>query len=151
MRTSLYRHFDAGGRLLYIGISKAHLSRLVFHKRTATWYWDIARIEIEHFETFEDAKFAEAEAISEESPLYNLQGIPGRCARGHYPGRTKVMTPEREKEAGRLINEGKRGNEVWRALEPLPGPPISRAAYYVWQKKHDGDRSKDRKRKYRIG
>lgn len=80
-----------------------------------------------------------------------VAGMKRAKERGEPHGRAKVMTPEREKEAARLLSEGVRGNEVWRKLEPLPGPPISRAAYYVWQKKHDGDRRTDRKRKYRIG
>lgn len=152
VRTSLYRHFDTAGVLLYVGISKAHLHRLVFHKKTASWYWDIARIEIEHFESIGDALSAEAVAIREEKPLYNKTTLNRMRPRStENIGRKRSVTPEREAAALEMMNCGQRGNEVWRELQKMPGPPISRAAYYNWQKKQDGQRSSDRKRKYRFG
>ena len=36
-----------------------------------------------------------------------------------------------------MLRLGKRGNEVWEALKPLSEVPISRAAYFAWQKLWD--------------
>ncbi len=76
-RTSLYRHFDAEGNLLYIGISKSHMTRLGQHQHGSHWFWDITRIEIEYFETREDAVTAEALAIAKEKPRHNTQHARG--------------------------------------------------------------------------
>lgn len=67
---SLYRHFDASGQLLYVGISKNALCRLGGHKN-ATWYRDLARISVEHHKSRAHALYAEAIAIRDEKPLYN--------------------------------------------------------------------------------
>jgi DNA invertase Pin-like site-specific DNA recombinase len=66
-----------------------------------------------------------------------VSGIRRAKERGDPHGRAKVMTPERIAAATEMLEGGTRGNEVWHALKPLPGPPISRAAYYNWQKKFD--------------
>lgn len=74
-RTSLYRHYDASGRLLYVGVSLAHIRRLCDHRRHSCWYWDIARIEVEHYPTTDDALIAETAAIRAEKPLYNQRSV----------------------------------------------------------------------------
>lgn len=71
MKTSLYRHYDADGVLLYVGISLNHLARLGGHKSSSHWFWDITRVDIEHFETRGIAEAAEMLAIREEKPLHN--------------------------------------------------------------------------------
>jgi DNA invertase Pin-like site-specific DNA recombinase len=77
-----------------------------------------------------------------------VSGIRRAKERGDPHGRAKTMTPEREAAATELLNNGVRGNEVWEALKPLPGPPISRAAYYVWQKQYDDKRALEREQQY---
>jgi DNA-binding MarR family transcriptional regulator len=71
MKTSLYRHFDSEGILLYVGVSLSQLNRLQQHSRNAKWFDKITSVTIEHFETRELALEAEAIAIMEEEPLYN--------------------------------------------------------------------------------
>lgn len=73
-----------------------------------------------------------------------VTGIKRKQERGEQHGRKKTMTPEREAEADRILGEGARGDEVWQAMKPLPGPPISRAAYYVWQKAYDERKALER-------
>lgn len=68
----LYRHFNADGELLYAGISLSTFVRLAQHKSTATWYDDIATVEIEKFPTREEAMMAETLAIQNENPAYNI-------------------------------------------------------------------------------
>jgi hypothetical protein len=70
-RTSLYRHFDAKGQLLYVGVSLSHVARLGQHRSKSGWYWDIAWVDVQHFETRERALYAEAIAIRDEKPLHN--------------------------------------------------------------------------------
>ncbi len=69
----LYRHFDQGGILLYVGIALNPVYRLSQHRNTSPWYWSIARIEISRFETREESEAAERDAIQNERPLFNLR------------------------------------------------------------------------------
>lgn len=71
MRTALYRHFDAAGALLYVGISLDTIQRTRQHRQGAHWYERIARIEIEWFSTRPLAMTAEAIAIAKEVPECN--------------------------------------------------------------------------------
>lgn len=74
MTASLYRHFDAAGRLLYVGISLNALSRLSQHKSESSWFFNITRVEIEQHPTRAAAAAAEIEAIRTEDPLHNVMG-----------------------------------------------------------------------------
>lgn len=76
VKTSLYRHFDADGRLLYVGISKNAVARLNGHS-AKSWYGEIASVTIEHHKSRAHALYAEALAIQDEGPIYNkAQPIP---------------------------------------------------------------------------
>ena len=68
--TALYRHFDASGRLLYVGIALSPLQRLASHQQS-TWCNDIVRIEIVRFSTRDEAISAERSARKSENPLHN--------------------------------------------------------------------------------
>ncbi len=70
MTCQLYRHFDAAGDLLYVGISLSAVSRLSQHKNSA-WFAEIKRVEIEHYPTRDEALDMEALAIRNENPRYN--------------------------------------------------------------------------------
>ena len=72
--TELYRHFDADGKLLYVGISFSTLARLAQH-RNSGWFNRIRRIDIESFATRIEALKAEKIAIRTEAPEYNKAGI----------------------------------------------------------------------------
>lgn len=68
----LYRHFDAKGKLLYVGISLSATYRLSQHKQASPWFGEIARVEIEKCETRAQALEKERVAIVEEKPTHNL-------------------------------------------------------------------------------
>lgn len=70
--TKLYRHFDAEGRLLYVGISLGVLHRLAQHMNGSHWAEGIARVEVESFPTRGAALAAERTAIRTEQPLHNV-------------------------------------------------------------------------------
>ena len=81
--TSLYRHFDREGRLLYVGISMNVFARLAQHRRESHWYSQITRVEIEHFDSREEVLAAEGEAIRGENdhpPLFGQSSMTRRPA-----------------------------------------------------------------------
>lgn len=70
--TALYRHFDAAGSLLYVGISLCVVTRLRQHRRDAHWFTEIARIDVEWHPSREAACDAEFAAIRSEKPRHNI-------------------------------------------------------------------------------
>lgn len=72
MRTALYRHWNADGELLYVGISLKPFQRLDQHKNNSHWYGDIANVSVEYFDTRSLAEDAERVAINKEKPLHNI-------------------------------------------------------------------------------
>jgi len=73
-RTSLYRHFDENGTLLYVGIARDPDHRAALHAHTARWYQYSTRCEVEWHETRDEALRAERVAIADEGPLFNISG-----------------------------------------------------------------------------
>lgn len=69
--TALYRHWDEGGQLLYVGIALSPTYRLRKHKSSA-WFRRIALITVEWLASRELASAAEVLAIKSEGPLENL-------------------------------------------------------------------------------
>ncbi len=70
---TLYRHFDAQGNLLYVGITNYEPKRRMEHKLSAKWFKEIARVETAEFDTREQAAAAEIAAILVEKPLHNIE------------------------------------------------------------------------------
>ena len=68
---TLYRFFDGSGTLLYVGISCSALRRFLEHKNEKSWWPEIARSTLEHFDTRQQALDAEKAAIQKEKPKYN--------------------------------------------------------------------------------
>jgi len=68
----LYRHYHPSGDLLYVGISLEPLRRQDRHTKAAGWRNMICRIVIEPFATREEALAAEARAIRDEFPKFNV-------------------------------------------------------------------------------
>lgn len=68
--TRLYRHYGAGGVLLYVGVSLSAVIRLYQH-RTSSWIHDVVRVDIQTYPTRAAALAAECEAIKCEKPMHN--------------------------------------------------------------------------------
>ena len=68
MKTALYRHYDATGALLYVGITADPMGRFGAHSRNSGWFTRVARIEIMWFDDREAALLAERKAITDEKP-----------------------------------------------------------------------------------
>jgi predicted GIY-YIG superfamily endonuclease len=74
--TALYRHFDADGKLLYVGISLSVVARLARHVNGSHWARQITMITIEWHSGRPEALAAEAAAIVAERPAFNIAGVP---------------------------------------------------------------------------
>mgnify|MGYP003647139781 CR=1 FL=1 len=72
MITSLYRHFDHEGALLYVGISLSWPARTKQHAHGSRWFDLVAKVEIERFPTRAAALEAERQAIKSEKPKFNI-------------------------------------------------------------------------------
>lgn len=72
--TTLYRLFDGGGNLLYVGISNAAARRLLEHSNTREWWGEVYFVGFEKFASREAAAAAELAAIREERPRHNVVG-----------------------------------------------------------------------------
>lgn len=75
-RVSVYRFFNKEGELLYVGMSRDPDKRERAHSRNAadTWYPKAVRRNIVWYNDRIAAEKAEMEAITNESPLFNIQG-----------------------------------------------------------------------------
>src|SRR5687767_14669939 len=69
---SLYRFYDAAGRLLYIGITVDVTIRWSSHTRGKPWWKDVVRATVEHHPNRAAVLAAEEAAIKAEKPLYNV-------------------------------------------------------------------------------
>lgn len=71
----LYRHWSHDGQLLYVGVSLSAAARLSQH-RDKPWFDQIAEVTVQTHPSREEAVRAEAEAIRDERPVYNIVGNP---------------------------------------------------------------------------
>lgn len=69
---TLYRFFDGGGRLLYVGRTIAPARRWREHERGKPWFEDVASLTREVHATAEAVDAAERAAIASENPLHNI-------------------------------------------------------------------------------
>lgn len=72
--TALYRLYDDRGVLLYVGISFSALRRFSEHAQEKVWWPLVSAITVQRYATRAEALVAEARAIIQECPLYNLHG-----------------------------------------------------------------------------
>lgn len=71
-RTAVYKHYDAAGLLLYVGVAADPYSRDRQHRRDSPWYHHIASTSVVWFETREEALAVERKTIVQERPLHNF-------------------------------------------------------------------------------
>lgn len=71
-QTTLYRHFNAAGELLYVGISINAFERFKQHSSDKKWIDHVANMTIERFPNRNLALKAEKSAIQKEKPKYNI-------------------------------------------------------------------------------
>ena len=71
-RTALYRMFDAGRALLYIGVSNNFGYRWKQHASAQSWWPEVQRQTVEWYPNRKDAEAAEVAAIKAEGPRHNI-------------------------------------------------------------------------------
>lgn len=95
---SVYRCFDHDGALLYVGVSVNAIQRIGQHQsEKKPWFHEVARVEIEHFESRLLAAEAEVAAIQNERPAYNIKDAD--------PVRRAQLQEEREARDARFREE----------------------------------------------
>jgi hypothetical protein len=117
VKTALYRHFDADGLLLYVGISLHSIQRTMQHKLGARWFEQIAQIAIEWHPSREAALACEAIAIARENPAFNVQR-PLKLVEQPKPAKAK---PEPRKVRGLLYGFTLKDKESWGVFHPASG------------------------------
>ena len=78
MTQTLYRHFDANNNLLYIGVSSRISQRIKEHSIHSSWWKNVSKITLEHFETRKEVLEAERNAIIAEQPKHNIKHKNGK-------------------------------------------------------------------------
>lgn len=73
---ALYRVFTKDGDLLYVGCSMTPLNRVTAHCKRQPWRRLIASVQVEWHETWDKAREAEAVAIRDEMPIWNVHHKP---------------------------------------------------------------------------
>jgi predicted GIY-YIG superfamily endonuclease len=103
--TTLYRLFDQGGELLYVGISGRWVRRLASHAARQGWWDDVASVTRQPFPSRSEALEAEATAIRQERPRYNVQGKPRPAPPPPAPGGylMPVLPPSRPGEPESIL------------------------------------------------
>jgi hypothetical protein len=95
----LYRHWDTDGRLLYVGIAANPGQRERRHAKSSRWMEFQAEMTVERFETRREAEDAEAVAIANEQPIFNMAANDTLEARERLTaylteqGRTDLLAP----------------------------------------------------------
>jgi predicted GIY-YIG superfamily endonuclease len=122
--TDLYRHYDAQGALLYVGIADDWQQRLRTHSRTAEWFPRAARLSLEYHPTRESAAAAELAAIRTEWPLYNVFASPWKT--GAYLRDQRWIRKTAAIGRGRWFGNGRKvvgaaldahNRRVWREID----------------------------------
>lgn len=102
---SLYRHWDADGVLLYVGITAKLKVRERQHEATSRWWGLRAETTLEEYPSRAAAEAAEALAIKTERPLFNVAGnddpdvLERRRRYLAARGRLELLTPSTYIEA----------------------------------------------------
>lgn len=76
-QAAVYRLYDTEDQLLYVGLTANPSKRWTEHATSKSWWGQVARKDIEWFDSRADAARAELTAIEEEEPLHNVQHTLG--------------------------------------------------------------------------
>lgn len=74
--SSVYRIYNADGELIYVGVAYSPKVRVSFHRNNKPWGGEIARHEVDWYDTREAAEAAEEQQIADAWPRYNVLGTP---------------------------------------------------------------------------
>lgn len=104
----LYRFYDADNVLLYVGITMNPSQRWKSHSEEKAWWFDVATVRSQRFDSREEVLKAERQAIRSERPLHNV--VHNAPPAAPKPKREVVTVKERVDwrcdECGELIANG---------------------------------------------
>lgn len=69
---TVYIARDAGGSVLYVGVTGRNIRRLHAHQKASGWWRDAATIELEHYPTREIGEARERILIRQLDPPHNV-------------------------------------------------------------------------------
>lgn len=101
--TTLYRLFDEGDVLLYVGIAVDPGARFARHREDKAWWGEVANITLRVYPSRPEAIEAEREAIKTEKPRYNVRH------NGTPPHLVAAMPVYTCVECGERITDGEDG------------------------------------------
>lgn len=108
--TAVYRLYDEAGSLLYVGISKHPEKRFVEHEQLQFWWHEVSETVITWYDSREEAKEAEDDAILTENPRHDRTWrMSGSLARRHGVTRTVEIDHEKDRVAAALAEAIQRG------------------------------------------
>jgi predicted GIY-YIG superfamily endonuclease len=107
-RTALYRLYDTGGSLLYVGITHNLEERWEDHRYWKAWWHLVHRSEVEWFPDRASALAAERAAVEAEGPRFDRTHRLGRGWRDHPPVTYTDPRAANVKCALRVAIEGER-------------------------------------------
>ncbi|MFF8589977.1 GIY-YIG nuclease family protein [Streptomyces sp. NPDC015220] len=123
VRTSLYRLYDAGNVLLYVGIAEDPAKRWAEHAANKTWWPNVTRRDVEWFPARELAEDAERIAITTERPAHNI-----RHAVPHLSDNERADLFARYKEAVRTERDLRPQVKEAAVQEMLAGASVTQLA-----------------------
>jgi len=99
---NLYRLWNEDDELLYVGISKSAMHRIVDHLRNQPWSSSIAKMTIEQFADRSAVEKAERLAIAKENPIHNKQ----RYSLSPIPTDElwQILSPNERRMVGHVLN-----------------------------------------------
>lgn len=98
MSVYVYRAFDGADRLLYVGCTNDVDTRMKSHNNSSPWAVFMARYTADEYPSQIEAETAEARAIAEEFPRWNITGRAPDHPDGFATNRQQAewLRPERE-------------------------------------------------------
>lgn len=117
-QTALYRLYDADDELLYIGVSSRFGNRWHQHAQVQPWWPGVDHQTVTWFGSREEALKAEAAAIREEKPLYNIVHNSALRKRRNCA----------DIETGFVVPDDPHDVEVWQTAESLRDADKAREA-----------------------
>ena len=82
---AVYRFYDAGGRLLYVGISTRPKARWYAHARYQQWWADVAHKDLRWYPDRPAARAEEIRVMDAEDPVHNIDRGHGAAPRRAQP------------------------------------------------------------------
>jgi predicted GIY-YIG superfamily endonuclease len=125
----LYRHYNSAGELLYVGISLSSLTRLARHKSRSGWFQEIACVDLEVFDTKEEALEAEKKAIRNERPKFNIRHSPPPPPNSLSPPMPYAQ-PRRERRGTSLSDPKWAKHAIFMPKEA--GEILGRSPWTIW-------------------